>query len=276
MSGPEPVMGIPRLLQYLATMPDGWQVTHALVEGVLSHYECAAAMVWLLETPKELHLFGYYGMSDDHLARWHKVPVSVPTQMAKSVRDGEILASTIVDFTKDYPDVEFDEHKWRQLIGTVSNGDILSVPLSAKGLTVGVLQFATYTPRTWSIRDFNVLEGIGSALSLWATHQDRPLRLLPAAMEAQQPLALTDRQLQILRAISRGRSNAAIAAALGFSQSTVKQEVQRMLRAMLVVEREQLPATALRLGLCAPEFLQTSVEQLPQMHPGLIDAGVNT
>ena len=28
MSGPEPVMGIPRLLQYLATMPDGWQVLH--------------------------------------------------------------------------------------------------------------------------------------------------------------------------------------------------------------------------------------------------------
>ncbi len=60
---------------------------------------------------------------------------------------------------------------------------------------------------------------------------------------------LTERELQILRLISNGKSNAAIGEALGISQQTVKNHVTSILRKLAVNDRTQAVVLALRRGL---------------------------
>jgi DNA-binding NarL/FixJ family response regulator len=61
-------------------------------------------------------------------------------------------------------------------------------------------------------------------------------------------MPLTDRELQILREISTGHTNAQIGEALGISAQTVKNHVTSILRKMAVNDRTQAVVTALKLG----------------------------
>jgi DNA-binding NarL/FixJ family response regulator len=59
---------------------------------------------------------------------------------------------------------------------------------------------------------------------------------------------LTDRELEILRKVSDGMTNAEIGFALGISAQTVKNHVTSILRKLAVNDRTQAVVTALRRG----------------------------
>ncbi|CAA9568325.1 MAG: Two-component transcriptional response regulator, LuxR family [uncultured Thermomicrobiales bacterium] len=61
-------------------------------------------------------------------------------------------------------------------------------------------------------------------------------------------MPLTDRELEILRKVSDGMTNAAIGEALGISPQTVKNHVTSILRKLAVNDRTQAVVTALRHG----------------------------
>jgi len=61
--------------------------------------------------------------------------------------------------------------------------------------------------------------------------------------------ALTDRQIEVLRLISEGRTNMTIANQLGLSEKTVKGHVAAIFRAMNVLNRTQAAAVARDSGL---------------------------
>jgi PAS domain S-box-containing protein len=75
-----------------------------------------------------------------------------------------------------------------------------------------------------------------------AAHQQR---LETVVVEGQ----LTPRERQILNLIARGWSNQEIAAALGVSRGTVKNQVSRLLEKLDVSDRTQAAAKAVRMGL---------------------------
>lgn len=60
---------------------------------------------------------------------------------------------------------------------------------------------------------------------------------------------LSERQLEILRLMSAGKTNAAIARELGYSESTVRQETMVIYRALGVDGREGAAARAAEWGL---------------------------
>jgi DNA-binding NarL/FixJ family response regulator len=60
---------------------------------------------------------------------------------------------------------------------------------------------------------------------------------------------LTEREMDVLRQIARGRSNKEIAQALSISESTVKGHINNILSKMSVSDRTQAVTTALRHGL---------------------------
>lgn len=60
---------------------------------------------------------------------------------------------------------------------------------------------------------------------------------------------LSGRELDVLRLVADGRSNAHIAAELGLSDATVKTHVAHVLRKLQAVDRAQAVGRALRLGL---------------------------
>jgi DNA-binding NarL/FixJ family response regulator len=75
----------------------------------------------------------------------------------------------------------------------------------------------------------------------------------PAAGQVPGELAeLTPRELEVLRMIARGRTNAEIAAALVTSTATVKSHVNRIFRKLAVGERAQAVVLAYETGFVTP------------------------
>ena len=65
-------------------------------------------------------------------------------------------------------------------------------------------------------------------------------------------LQLSTRQHAVLRLLAQGKTNDSIAATLGVSVSTVKQDVQRLLRAMRSPDRKVAVQHAIALGILQP------------------------
>jgi DNA-binding NarL/FixJ family response regulator len=70
----------------------------------------------------------------------------------------------------------------------------------------------------------------------------------PATPDSARHLKLTDRQMQVLGLLARGKSNKAIASALSISEPTVKAHVTEVLRVLKVTNRAEAAIAARRLG----------------------------
>lgn len=62
-------------------------------------------------------------------------------------------------------------------------------------------------------------------------------------------LALTERQVEVLRLMSEGRPNKTIASELGLSEKTVKAHITAIFKALRVVNRTQAAAAGRKIGL---------------------------
>ena len=74
----------------------------------------------------------------------------------------------------------------------------------------------------------------------------------------QSVMPLTDRELEILRKVSEGMTNAEIGYALGISAQTVKNHVTSILKKLAVNDRTQAVVTALRKGWITIEETESS------------------
>ncbi len=74
----------------------------------------------------------------------------------------------------------------------------------------------------------------------------------PGARAPEELASLTDREVEVLRDVARGRSNAEIAAGLHLSEATVKTHVSRMLGKLGLRDRAQAVVAAYETGLIRP------------------------
>lgn len=73
------------------------------------------------------------------------------------------------------------------------------------------------------------------------------------AIDRHQSIRLTDRQLEVLRLICRGKSNKDIADELGMAEMTTKAHVSAIFKEMRVVNRTQAVLIAQQVGLSEPD-----------------------
>jgi two-component system, NarL family, response regulator LiaR len=77
-------------------------------------------------------------------------------------------------------------------------------------------------------------------------------RLMQAVSAPESPEALTERETEVLRLLSQGRSNKQIARSLNTTEQTIKSHVSRILSKLGVQSRTQAALYAIRTGLVSP------------------------
>jgi len=86
---------------------------------------------------------------------------------------------------------------------------------------------------------------VANALAMAELQDQLAERLVPA----QQGPELTEREMQVLRGMANGKSNAQIGRDLYLSEDTIKTHARRLFRKMRVNDRAQAVASGFRLGL---------------------------
>lgn len=94
----------------------------------------------------------------------------------------------------------------------------------------------------WDATQPELLASLADIIGHTPTFDPRP-RPCPGSVE------LSDRELQVLCGMSRGHSNADIAAALTVSQETIKSHARRLYRKLDAADRAQAVAIGMRCGL---------------------------
>ena len=220
MGAAEPLGALPAFLAVLTTNPTGSEVASALVSGPLAPFGADAA----------------------HVARYDGTGLVVVGRAGRSL--GETGGSS--RFPRD--EVLPSTRALLEHLSIIGDGGALSgvvaFPLVASGTAVGVVEFECREQRTWSSLDFGLLDALGAAIGMWLTATVSDANGGPA-----DPVLLTSRQRRILTCVLRGRTNAAIASSLGYSNSTVKQDISRAMRHLGTTTRHEAALRAADLGL---------------------------
>ena len=124
----------------------------------------------------------------------------------------------------------------------------------SKGRSIGVWNLVTPANGVLDRNSYLHLDAVSSAIGMWMALQDNDRRTAPVVRrERLSPHArITSRQLEVLRLLGQGRTNLQISGRLGFSDSTVKKEVQQIMVYLNVHDRESAVARARELGLLDP------------------------
>lgn len=240
---------LPQFLRYLASLPDPDAVARALLLGPMAMFDCAAISMTTVEGDF-LVLNGTSGYEKDEVQGYWRVPLSVPTPFNRCVHEAEVIIDEIEEVTTNFEALRVDEALWQGFMDRYGIGQVISAPIVLQGTVIGAFGGVTRSKRSWKSSDFALLGGISSALGLWMTHPDTPA---PRSDRLARPeiglLHLTERQKQILMLVESGKSNTAIAHALGYSVSTIKQELQKVMRTMHLSDRLEAAARARSVGL---------------------------
>ena len=241
-------------LRFLSASPEGGAVAEAAVHGPLSSLDARATTIFAAQG-SDLVLAGDYGFTPEFLERFHTFSISSPFRMCQAYRQGEVIERP-----------SGVEHEWisdydRELL-TASllspEGEALtstSVPIMSKGRAIGVWNVVTPADTTLDRGAFNHLDAVSAAMGMWMAlrEKDRSSTATVRRERLSPHARITGRQLEVLRLLGAGKTNLQISVRLGFSDSTVKKEVQQIMVYLNVHDREAAVARAREFGLLDPE-----------------------
>ena len=237
---------MPELLRVLSSAPHPDEVAAALVSGPGRRLDAASAAVLWARGPS-LIVLGLHGYLANEVAGLDSVTTASDYPLSAAFREGEVLIEPVATAGERYPDLLREGGHWPHTAGRFPEGTIVSAPIVSSGRSVGAYALTCPAGLALSALERAMLDAVSSALGLWMAHPDSGLAGDSSAEGTD--VELTSRQVRILALVEAGRTNAAIAAALGYSPSTVKQELRRV---MLVLDASDRAASARRareLGL---------------------------
>lgn len=251
-AGPSPADGLGEFLRLLASYPSPDDTLRALIEGPLRDLGAWAGLMWI-ERAGSLEAVAGHRTDGVYHELYGRIPVMADMPVPLCFRESEVIVTEVSSMGVEYSPLAEHASAWDGFRPDGHTRSLLQIPMVNRGVSLGVVGIACAHRVSLDTLHISFLDGIGAALGLWVTH---PATRLPDGALAPSdddtwiaPVALTPRQQQIVRLIDDGRSNAAIAVQLACSVSTVKQEIQRIQRAVRAADRGSAAARAIELGL---------------------------
>lgn len=239
--------GLSTLLTTLSQAAHPDEVAAALVQGPGASYGASSAAI-LWRNGGELFILGLCGYRPSEVEGFASLDLAADYPLTRAFWEGEVIidpSSTVAD---DYASMRRPESRWRSLADRIPQGCLVSAPILSDGRPVGTYALNCADIPEWSSLDIAVLDAISYALGLWLTHPDSglPIPGFDADRSAARP---SPRQVAILRLVGAGRTNASIAATLGVSVSTVKQDLTRAMAHLGASDRTSAAEIARSLGM---------------------------
>jgi len=191
----------------------------------------------------DLVLLGHCGLTPEEAANYERMEANCPLPAAEAIHRSLPYEIGFEDLAERFPLL-------RMRPDLPSGGSLFIVPIPRAGLTSAVLtctlpRSIDWNPETWQ----NAL-ALQALVGLHFEVLGPPK--LGSRRHAAPPVAsrsLSDRQLAILTLVSEGKSTSYIATRLGFSSSTIKQDVRRAMELLGVQTRQQAAVKAQELHL---------------------------
>ena len=198
-----------------------------LVHSKLSPQSTVGLHIYQLDTKGQIELLGGYGLNPHG------------TNLKVSAWDDHLLSTAIRTRLLTHETIENEEGLHHLYVTAVMRGD---EPLGACVITQRVAET--------EIPPEDIISASGQIMGLWLHSLGLSVGWKPNNSQAEpDPDSLTDRQLNVLRLMSRGMTNSEIAIDLILSESSIRQETVRIYRALSVSSRSEASRRGIHLGI---------------------------
>lgn len=241
---------LPQFLRLLTTHPAPSDVARALVRGLLSRYQAMSSAIWISLGDHSLEVIGEFATAPDAIDRYGQAALRVDLPVTRSWHTGSVVSGRLADLAGRFPALAIDPQMWTDANPAVYGSSLVCAPVLLGSTSIGAWGFSSRAHLELDSTDEHYLLGIAHALGLWMSH---PNTTVPVSRyhdgDGEQSLSLSARQSDILVMVLAGHSNAQIGQELGFSASTVKQELHRVMQSMRTTDRFVAAERAWELGL---------------------------
>ena len=251
-------------LQFLTTFPNPDAVARATSHGPLAQFGCKVVSLWVPGAAGELVSIGDVGAEGFNAERYDRMSLTVHTGLSESFITSATVVLSLSAVISQYPALSFDKEFWDTVLEINGDGDLGHVPIIVNGIPIGAFSFLCDRKNDWNPRSSAVLDGLAAALGLWMSNPASKIIGAPVN-ELHEGLSLSPRQIEILELVQQGKSNTYISALLGFSQSTVKQELQRVMKLLRVNDRSAAVTRANELQLIPASMTSASKQPLGEI-----------
>ena len=244
--------GLTYLLRFLAGNPDGDAAARAMVLGALAPLGIIAGHIYASEKPDTIELVGNYGVSDESMTSYRAITTTMPMPICEAFTTLNPVTVTEKDLVRSYPILQSDPSiadgsAW----GNDGKGQLIYAPMLNSGVAIGAVGILQKEPVAWEGGDWQYLDGVTAALSMWLNNQrdilvDHWRRAAPAP---QREVRISERQREILELIGLDRTNGEIAKSLGYSIPTIKKDQQHLMKLLGTHDRRSTAGRAREIGL---------------------------
>ena len=240
---------LPQFLRFVSAHPEGGHVAEALTKGPLATINARSSIIWMRSGADQIRIVGSHGTDARSEVRFSVVPLSVAFPACQAIIDQRPLVHTWHQLADQFPVLLLDGDVFERNRVPSPDGGMVTAPILVNGASVGAwATHVTALPAPGPQID-DLVRGVSGALGLWLTHPSTPVIDAPIAAGDEEPVALTQRQREVLHLVLEGLTNAQIAERLHTSRSTIKHELHHATRSMRVSDRMLAARRARDLGI---------------------------